>query len=300
LLTAANTFRQNSVVPIKSPFRRGFILSSDQPLDSSDQDQITRYALVTGASSGLGKVFARALAARGCNLILVARSDDKLSELAEQLRGEHGVIAIALPFDLAVPRAGQALAAQLFEKELHVDLLVNNAGFGIEGEFRKLDLQRQLEMISLHNATVVELTYLLLPSMIEDQRGGIINISSLAGFLAIPYAALYSATKSFLTTFSLALEREVGRHGVKVVTVCPGRLKAAPQGEETRDKQRRKFPGGEQAHEDVVAQSLKLLDAGGGLLVPGAINKLANFAGRLFPRRLVTKAIGKMSRPKGG
>ena len=193
-------------------------------------DQSVRYTLVTGASTGLGKVFAQALAARKRNLVLVARSEDKLSTLAEQLRTSQGILAETLPLDLAAPVAGQRLAQQLAERNLRIDLLINNAGFGVQGEFRKLDLNRQLEMIQLHNTSVVELTYLLLPAMIEERRGGIINISSMAGLQAIPYATLYSATKSFLTTFSLALEREVGRHGVKVVTVCPGRLKAAPQG----------------------------------------------------------------------
>jgi short-subunit dehydrogenase len=150
-------------------------------------------------------------------------------------------------------------------------------------------------MIRLHNLTVVELTYLLLPSMIEAKRGGIINISSMAGMQPIPYAALYSATKSFLTTFSLAIEREVGRHGIKVVTVCPGRLKPDP--EESPDQQRKKVPGGEQDGAAVVAASLKMLESGGGLLVPGAVNKIANFVERFFPRRLVAKGIAKMSRP---
>jgi short-subunit dehydrogenase len=261
------------------------------------KDHSNPYALVTGASTGLGKVFAQALAARKHNLVLVARSEDKLQALAYQLQTTHGVLAETLPMDLAAPAAGRRLAQQLTERDLRIDLLVNNAGFGVQGEFRKLDLDRQLEMINLHNAAVVELTYLLLPGMIEEHRGGIINISSMAGFQAVPYATLYSATKSFLTTFSLALEREVGRHGVKVVTVCPGRLKAAPQGEEPKTGERKKVPGGEQAHEDVVAQTLKMLDEGGGLLIPGLVNKFANFIERFFPRRLVTKVIGKMSRP---
>lgn len=260
--------------------------------------QSTRYALITGASTGLGQVFAQALAARKHNVVLVARSEDKLSTLAGQLRTSHGVFAETLTLDLAAPLAGQRLAQQLTERKLRIDLLINNAGFGVQGEFRKLDLNRQLEMIQLHNTTVVELTYLLLPAMIEERRGGIINISSVAGLQAIPYATLYSATKSFLTTFSLALEREVGRHGVKIVTVCPGRLKAAPQGDQPKDAQRKKFPGGEQAHEDVVAQTLKMLDEGGGLLIPGLVNKFANLAERFFPRRLVTKVAGKLSRPK--
>jgi short-subunit dehydrogenase len=256
------------------------------------------YALITGASMGLGKVFAQVLAERKRNLILVARSENKLAKLAEELRSRHGVEAAVLPFDLATPGAGQNVVQQLREHDLHVDLLVNNAGFGVQGEFRKLDLKSQLDMIHLHNTTVIELTYLLLPAMIDAHRGGIINISSMAGMQAVPYAALYSATKSFLTTFSLALEREVGRHGIKVVTVCPGRLKAAPSGEAGTDAARQKFPGAEQAHEDVVSQTLKMLDEGGGLLIPGAINKFANVLERFFPRRLVTKGIGKMTRPK--
>lgn len=261
-------------------------------------DQSLHYTLITGASTGLGKVFAHALAARKRNLVLVARSEDKLAALAAHLKTQHGILAETQSWDLAAPAAGQRLAQQLAERNLCIDLLVNNAGFGVQGEFRKLDLSRQLEMIQLHNTSVVELTYLLLPAMIEAHRGGIINISSMAGLQPIPYATLYSATKSFLTTFSLALEREVGRHGVKVVTVCPGRLKAAPRGDEPKDAPRKKFPGGEQAHEDVVAQALKMLDDGGGLLIPGLINKFANLAERFFPRRLVTKAVGKLSRPK--
>ena len=256
------------------------------------------YALVTGASMGLGKVFARALATRKHNLVLVARSMDKLEALADELRTAQGILAEPVACDLSAPLAGQHLARQLGDRELRIDLLVNNAGFGVQGEFRKLELERQLEMIRLHNAAVVELTYLLLPAMIEEHRGGIINISSMAGFQAIPYATLYSATKSFLTTFSLALEREVGRHGVRVVTVCPGRLKSASEGDAAPRQERKRFPGGEQAHEDVVSQTLKMLDSGGGLLIPGFVNKFVNFIERFFPRRLVTKAIGKMSRPK--
>ena len=266
-------------------------------MPDNPNDDSAGYALVTGASTGLGKVFAQALAARGHNVILVARSEDKLTTLADQLRTSHGILAEIFALDLATPLAGLRLAQQLAERNLRIDLLINNAGFGLQGEFRKLDLNRQLEMIQLHNTSVVELTYLLLPAMIEEKRGGIINISSMAGMQAIPYATLYSATKSFLTTFSLALEREVGRHRVKVVTVCPGRLKAAPKGEEPKDARRKKFPGGEQAHEDVVAQTLIMLDHGGGLLIPGLVNKVANVAERFFPRRLVTKAVGKLSRP---
>jgi short-subunit dehydrogenase len=252
----------------------------------------SNHALVTGASSGLGKAFAQALAARKQNVVLVARSKEKLAALASELQAAHGVAAAAIECDLAQALAGQHLVQQLSERKFKINLLVNNAGFGLQGQMWKLDLKSQIEMIHLHNCSVVELTYLLLPAMIEERRGGIINISSMAGFQALPYATLYSASKSFLTTFSLALEQEVARYKIPVVTVCPGRLKP-----EVPDAERKKFPGGEQTHEEVVAETLQKLDNGGGLVVPGWVNKAASFAERFFPRRLVAKAAGKMSRP---
>lgn len=251
------------------------------------------YALVTGASRGLGKYFARALAARQKHLVLVARTNDKLAALAAELEKAHGIRAETLPLDLASPAAGQSLAEQLRERGLKIDLLVNNAGFGDQGEFVRLPLAHQLEMITLQNATVVELTYQLLPEMIEARRAGIINVSSMAGFQPIPYAAVYSATKSFLTTFSLALEAEVHPSGVSVVTICPGRLRADPEEPDSVD--RKKVPGGEQAHEDVVRQALEALDRGGGLVIPGAANKFAAFAERFVPRGKVARLVAKMS-----
>ncbi len=252
------------------------------------------YTLVTGASRGLGKYFARALASRQRHLVLVARNIDQLDRLAAELGKANAIHAETLGLDLASAGAGQRLAAQLNDRGLNVDLLINNAGFGDEGEFLRLSLAHQLEMIRLQNSTVVELTHELLPGMIEHGRGGIINVSSMAGFQPIPYATVYSATKSFLTTFSLALEAEVHRHGINVVTVCPGRLRADP--EEPSDPERKKVPGGEQAHEDVVRQALEALDRGGGLVIPGAANKFAAFAERFVPRGKVARLVAKMSR----
>jgi hypothetical protein len=253
------------------------------------------YALVTGASQGLGKFFARALAARKQNVVLVARSEEKLEALASELRAAHAVLAEPLVCDLAEPDAGRQLARQLLEREFSIELLVNNAGFGLRGEFRELPLERQLEMMRLHNSSVVELTFELLPSMVERGRGGIINVSSMAGFQPIPYATLYSATKSFLTTFSMALREEVRRSGVKIVTLCPGRLRVDPEeaeGEEPREK----VPGGEQGHEEVVAEALKKLDAGGGLVIPGRVNRLIAAAQRLVPPNAVPKIVVRMSK----
>ena len=253
-----------------------------------------RYALVTGGSRGLGKYFAAALAQRKENLVLVARSNDSLEEVAQKLRSAHGISVETISIDLAGCNAGRDLARELVERNLAIDLLVNNAGFGDMGEFVKLSLERQLEMIRLQNSTVVELTHELLPAMIEQRRGGIINVSSMAGFQPIPYATIYSATKSFLTTFSLALEAEVHRHGINVVTVCPGRLRADP--DEPSTAERKKVPGGEQAHEDVVRQALEAFDRGGGLVIPGVANKFAAFAERFVPRGKVARLVAKMSR----
>jgi short-subunit dehydrogenase len=257
---------------------------------------MTAHALVTGASQGLGKYFARALAARKQNLILVARSKDRLEALAEELKTSHAVQAEPLVCDLSAPSAGLALARQLREREFEIELLVNNAGFGLRGEFLKLALERQLEMMRLHDASVVELTYELLPAMIERGRGGLINVSSMAGFQPIPYAALYSATKAFLTTFSMALREELRATGVKVVTLCPGRLRADPE-EKEEEAERSKVPGGEQSHEEVVAETLKKLDAGGGLVIPGRKNRLIVAAQRLVPPNAVPKIVVRMSKP---
>lgn len=256
----------------------------------------TSYALVTGASKGLGKFFARALAARGQNLVLVARTQERLEALAGELRTAHSILVETVSCDLAAPSAGTHLAQHLLrERKLSVELLINNAGFGLRGEFRMLPLERQLEMINLHNAATVELTFGLLPQMIEHGRGGIINVSSMAGFQPIPYAALYSATKSFLTTFSMALREELRPTGVRVVTVSPGRLRADP--EEANQDQRQKVPGREQDHREVVEETLRKFDGGGGLVIPGRLNRWMVTGQRLIPLNAVPKIVAKRSKP---
>jgi uncharacterized protein len=253
------------------------------------------FALVTGASQGLGEVFARSLATQGQNVILVARSRDKLESLASELRRSGSVLAEAVEFDLTGPAAGARLVQKLRNRNLQVDLLVNNAGFGVRGEFRNLTLARQMEMLSLNNAAVVELTYSLLPSLMEHPQAGIINVSSTAGFQPIPYASLYAATKSFLTSFSLGLQEELRSSSVSVVTLCPGRIRASGHdGEATNGN--RKFGFVYQSPEDVVGEALESLANGGGLVVPGFVNKLSVFAQRLIPRRAVPALVAKMSR----
>ncbi len=256
------------------------------------------YALVTGASRGLGRCFARTLASQNHNLVLVARSGEKLETIADDLRSKYEMRVETIPLDLAQSGAGQRLADELDARSLRIDLLVNNAGFGDQGRFLELSLDRQVEMITLQNATIVELTHRLLPAMIERKRGDIITISSMAGFQPIPFASVYSATKAFLTTFSLALEAEMSSLGIRVVTVCPGRLAVAAKDIDPAAA-RKKFPGGEQTHEFIVNEALRALERGGGLIIPGGVNKFAAFAERFVPRSKIARLITKISKPPG-
>jgi short-subunit dehydrogenase len=253
------------------------------------------YALITGASRGLGMEFARALAERHYNLVLVARSAEPLHAFAAELRRSAPVAVVAIQVDLSAPGAGQILAEQLSRGGIPVELLVNNAGFGLRGEFRDLPLPRQLEMLRLNNQAIVELTYSLLPGMLERRQKGIINISSTAGFQPIPFASAYSATKAFLTAFSLALEQELRSSGVTVVTVCPGRLLKKQSGDSAQPV-KGKWAGVYQSPEDVVRDALRVLANGGGLTVPGALNKFSVFAQRLIPRKVVPRLVAKMSK----
>ena len=253
------------------------------------------FSLVTGASRGLGMAFARELAERHQNLILVARSGQCLDSFASELRKAKPITVVALPMDLATPGAGQKLAQALSDSQLQINLLVNNAGFGLRGEFRNLDVSRQIEMLRLNNEAIAELTYSLLPSLLEQRHKGIINVSSTAGFQPIPYAAMYSATKAFLTAFSLALEQELRAYDVTVVTVCPGRLRPNENPGSAQPAKGR-WAGVSQTHEEVVHDALRALEKGGGLTVPGVLNKFSVFAQRLIPRRLVPKLVAKMSR----
>jgi uncharacterized protein len=253
------------------------------------------FALITGASRGLGMEFARALAERHYNLVLVARSAEPLHAFAAELRRSAPVAVVAIQVDLSAPGAGQILAEQLSHGDIPVELLVNNAGFGLRGEFRDLSLPRQLEMLRLNNQAVVELTYSLLPGMLERRQKGIINISSTAGFQPIPFASAYSATKAFLTAFSLALEQELRSAGVTVVTICPGRLHKKQNGDSAQPV-KGKWASIYQSPEEVVRDALRVLANGGGLTVPGALNKFSVFAQRLIPRSLVPRLVAKMSR----
>jgi uncharacterized protein len=245
------------------------------------------YALVTGASSGIGECFARALGARKGNLVLVARTEEKLSALAKELGSAHGIQVTPLTADLSVSGAAGRLAATLRERQLDIGLLVNNAGFGARGRFHKLSLDRQAEMLQLNVQTLMELTHWLLSPMLEKGKGAVINVSSTASFQPVPFTAVYSASKAFVTNFSMSLAEELRPCGITVVTLCPGGtqtnfFQASHYGE-------RKLPGGLQDPRQVVAEALKALDRGGGLVVPRVFNKFFLEIQRVVPRGWVPR-----------
>jgi uncharacterized protein len=254
------------------------------------------YSLITGASTGIGECFARALAARGKNVVLIARSGVKLETLAAALKSRHGVFAEPLAMDLSEPGAGNRLAGILGQREWGIDLLINNVGFGARGEFRVLPLDKQLAMIRLQIETLMELTFQLLPEMIERGRGGIINVSSMTGFQPIPYSTAYAATKAFMNSFSMALREELKPYKVAVVTLCPGSTRTNFVNIGARHG-RHGFPGGPQPPEEVVDDALKQLQRGGRLVVPRFANKASVFSQRFFPRAMVAKILARMSRP---
>jgi uncharacterized protein len=253
------------------------------------------YTMVTGASSGIGTCFARAFAARHRNLVLVARSKDKLDTLAAELRAAQGVEIAIFGCDLGAAGAAAQVAEFLRDRRIEIDLLVNNAGFGARGEFWNLPLDRQLQMIRLNVEAVMELTHLLVRPMITRRGGAVINVSSTAGFQPVPWTTVYSATKAFITSFSLGLAEEVREHGIAVVTLCPGGtrtnfLEASHYGQ-------RSLPGGLQSPEEVVESALNALDAGGGLVVPRLLNKMTVWLQRFVPRSVVMKATSRIFRP---
>src|SRR6266513_2646975 len=178
--------------------------------------------LITGASAGIGEAVARKLAARGHNLLLVARTEEKLVMLCSELGRSQSICAQYVAMDLAEPDAPARLIEETQQRDLQIDFLINNAGFGSMGDFAQLDLERELKMIDLNIHSMVELTHRFLQPMRERRSGRIINVASTAGFQGVPFMATYAATKAFVLSFSEALWEENRPYGIRVMALCPG------------------------------------------------------------------------------
>ncbi len=187
----------------------------------------SKKVLITGASSGIGVSFARLLASYGAEIILTARRKDRLDQLAGKLADEFNVAVEVIPCDLSDPSGPRQLFDELVRQNLEVDILINNAGFGYNGKFEKADTETYEQMIPVNVTAPVILTRLLLPGMIARNRGGVLNVASMAGFLPIPYFSVYSATKQFVINFSWSLWHELKQTGIHVTVLCPGPVDTA-------------------------------------------------------------------------
>ncbi|AFZ36440.1 short-chain dehydrogenase/reductase SDR [Stanieria cyanosphaera PCC 7437] len=255
-------------------------------------------ALITGASSGIGETFAQELAAKNYNLVLVARSEDKLQQLAQQLQKQHQIQADVIVQDLTIAEAGQKIFHQIEQQGLTIDLLINNAGFGDYGAFSDRSLSKQMAMIQLNITALVELTGLFLPVMKQRGDGAIINLSSIAAFQPLPYMSVYAASKAFVLSFTEALWAENQDSGVHFLALCPGPTES--QFFEVAD-----FPASFKKNsnkltpaEDVVKEALNAIEKNHSTVVTGGIaNQFIVNLPRFLPRNLLVNAVKKQFRP---
>ncbi len=251
-------------------------------------------ALITGASSGIGAAFARALAAQGTHLILVARSEDKLRDLATTLATQHNVRADVLSADLSRPEAAQELFGSTQQLGLPIDILINNAGFGTHGSFDSLDAEHEQQEIMLNVAAVVALTHRFLPAMLARRSGSIINVASTAAFQPTPYMAVYGASKAFVLSFSEALWAEYRSEGIRVLALCPGATRTNffnVVGTEDAAMGSRETP------EKVVQVAFQALERGRPSVISGRQNVLMANSVRFVPRGMVARMGKGMMRP---
>jgi len=253
-------------------------------------------ALITGASSGIGEAFARRLAADGHDLFLVARSEGKLLDLCSELSAAHRIKARYLALDLTEAEADSRCFEETERLGIGIGTLINNAGFGSMGDFAKLDIERELQMIRLNIGALVGLTHRYLGPMRERRKGTIINISSGAGFQPIPFMATYAATKAFVTAFSEAIAEENRPFGIEVIAVCPGStetpfFKTGNVGREFNAK-------GMETPEQVVETALRTIGSGNAKIVSGWKNRLTAWAVSLVPNWIITRVIAKQLRKK--
>ncbi|MCR6108929.1 SDR family oxidoreductase [Bacillus sp. A301a_S52] len=253
-----------------------------------------KVALVTGASGGIGKQYAKELASKGSDVILVARSKEKLEALATELSSAYRIRTYSLPTDLSKADSVASLAQQIEDLNLNVDILINNAGFGTHGRFETIPNDQEQEMINLNISTIVGMTHQFLPYMQQQKTGIIVNVASLSSFQPIPYMATYAATKAFVLSFTESLFAENRHLGVRVLALCPGTTKT-------------KFfdvigtqnmPGGiNGTPESVVKAGFKGIDKKRSYIIDGVKNYWIAQASRFMPRKFTAIMGERVTRP---
>jgi short-subunit dehydrogenase len=252
-------------------------------------------ALITGASSGIGQTFARALAERGMAVVLVARSEERLRALASELSERHGVQAEVIVADLSREQAAREILQEVQRRGLVVDLLINNAGFATNGFFEKLSPEVDHRQVMVDVTAVVDLTHAFIPMLLERSPGAaLINVASTAGFQPLPYMAVYGASKAFVLSFSQALAEEYRARGLRVLALCPGPTDTPffDIAGESASFGRKRRP------EQVVVTGLRALERGRSVVVDGFTNALLAQLARFSPRQLVVRGAAKNARPQ--
>ncbi len=254
-----------------------------------------KWALITGASAGIGTAVARELAAGGTNLVLTARRRDRLVGLASELSSKHGIRTLICVADLAQPLGPQQIFSFTEEKNITIDLLVNNAGFGAYGEFHKARLDRLIEMTQVNVTAVAHMTHLYLPGMVARGGGDILIVASTAAFQAVPYISTYAATKTFDLHFAEGLAEEVRQFGVRVCALCPGSTETEFFQVAGQRNHTRRAP---ETAEKVAHVGLAALAAGKSSVISGFKNWLGAESVRLVPRGMVARIAAGIFRPK--
>jgi short-subunit dehydrogenase len=262
-----------------------------KPADGVIERPIERTVLITGASSGIGKVLADECAAHRHDLVLVARDRAKLEQLSGELARAHGIRVDSISCDLAQPNAAKQLFAELTRRKIDVDILINNAGLGLYGPFLETALEHELGMIQLNVVALTALTKLALPPMVARGRGRVLNVASTAAFQPGPLMAVYFATKAYVLSLSEALSNELDGTGVTVTALCPGPTETGFQAGAKMEAS--KLVQGRQlmSAAEVARIGYRAMLAGRRVVVPGIMNKLMASSTRFLPRSAVTSAV---------
>jgi short-subunit dehydrogenase len=255
-----------------------------------------KWTLITGASSGIGKALAFEFAARGYNLFLTARNEEALRQVAADCGRKFNVDTEIRSADLSNLEAVDALVRGLSTPPLEIEILVNNAGFGVHGEFRETDLDKELEMLNLQLAATLKLTKALLPGMVARKNGRVLNVASVYSFAPVPYQAVYSACKAFMLSFSASLGEELKSTGVTVTALCPGTTQTEFRARAgITEKNKSAGVTAESVAHIAVRQTLK----GKSLVVPGFPNRLFGFFARRLPLRFVPRIVRLINNARG-
>ncbi|MGP8214727.1 MAG: SDR family NAD(P)-dependent oxidoreductase [Bacteroidia bacterium] len=259
------------------------------------------YALITGGSKGIGKAIAKNLAARKYNILLVARSENLLKENAAELEKQFGIKVDFFVADISAPDSAKNIADWCNSKNYDVSVLINNAGYGLGGAFDKLSLEEQLNMMHLNMQSLVQLTYLMIPTLKKHKgKSYILNVASTAAYQAVPYLGVYSATKAFVLSFSRAIHNELKPENISVTCLSPGPTdtyfmdRAGMKGMKNAVKQAERF---NMEPDDVAKIAITALLEGKAEVIPGFPNKAGAFFSRALPKKLIEKTLIGVYKP---